>query len=61
MSVQGEESVLPQWAATAVSVMGEHGISLADAPMTRAQVAMALYRVSLLAESAPGMRVFNRQ
>ena len=61
LTVSMEESALPQWAAAAVAVMGANGISLTDAPMTRAQVAMALYRVSLLAEDAPGMRVFNRQ
>ena len=54
-------SELPQWAALAVAAMAESGITLENAPMTRAQVANVLYQASLLAEDAPGMRVFARQ
>ena len=46
----------------ALAVMAENGIPLeAYAPLTRAQVAMALYRVSLLSPTAPGMSVFAQQ
>ncbi len=61
VNVSAEETLLPQWAAAAVSAMAENGIALEDAPMNRAQVAMALYQASLLAENAPGMSVFARQ
>ena len=47
-------------AAWAVAVMAENGVSLiADEPMTRADVAMALYRASKLAATAPGMQVLQ--
>lgn len=47
---------------TAVAVLSENGIALvADASMTRADVAMALYRVNLLSPTAPGMSVFAQQ
>lgn len=61
VTVSAEESELPQWAAVAVMAMERNGISLVDSPMTRSQVAMVLYQVSLLAEDAPGIRVLNRQ
>lgn len=44
-----------------MAVMAENGISLENAPMTRAQVAQALYKANLLAPDAPGMRVFSKQ
>ena len=46
----------------AVAVMAENGIQLeANAPMTRAHVAVALYQVSRLAPNAPGMSVLAQQ
>lgn len=46
----------------AVAVLAENGIALnADSPMTRADVAVALYQVSLLSPTAPGMSVFAQQ
>lgn len=46
----------------AVAVMGENGVILtADAALNRADVAIALYRVSKLAPTAPGMQVLARQ
>ena len=46
----------------AMAVLAENGIPLpAGQPMTRAEVAMALYQVTLLAPSAPGMQVFAQQ
>ena len=45
-----------------VAVMAENGIQLeANAPMTRAHVAVALYQVSRLAPNAPGMSVLAQQ
>lgn len=43
----------------AVAVLAENGLALPATGMNRAQVAMALYQVSLLAPNAPGMRVFQ--
>lgn len=45
----------PDWAKQAMAVLSAWGISLEDAPLTRAQTADALYRVSRLAREAPGM------
>ena len=49
-------------AAWALAVMAENGVDLdAQAPLTRSDVAMALYRVSKLAPTAPGMQVLAKQ
>lgn len=49
-------------AQCAVAVMAENGVALtADAPLTRSDVAMALYRVSKLAATAPGMMVLAKR
>ena len=61
LAVSAEESELPQWAAAAVMTLEKNGIVLVDSPMTRSQVAVVLYQVSLLAEDAPGMSVFRQQ
>lgn len=52
----------PTWAETALQTMNHHGIALSDdAALTRSQVAQLLYRISNLAEEAPGMRVLRMQ
>ncbi len=51
----------PAWAATAIAVMAENGLTLRDAPMTRAEAAQVLYRTAALAADAPGMQVFVKQ
>ena len=57
--VMAQEQNAAQWA---VAVMAENGVNLvADAALTRADVAMALYRVSKLAATAPGMQVLAKQ
>ena len=56
----GEE--LPDWAATSLAVMAANGVELeANSPLTRAQAAQTLYKVSRMAATAPGMMVFNMQ
>ena len=51
---------VPAWAASAVTVMADCGITLdPQAPLTRAQAAMALYTAHTLAASAPGTRLFR--
>lgn len=58
-SVMAGELSAADWA---VAVMGENGIVLtAGTALTRADVAQALYRVSKLAPTAPGMQVFAKQ
>lgn len=53
---------VPTRAAASIAVMAENGISLqAEAPLTRADAAKALYQVSKLAPDAPGMTVFRMQ
>ena len=57
VTTAAEETEDP-WAAAAVAALAENGISLDASPMTRAQVADALYRTQQLAATAPGMQVF---
>ena len=45
----------PDWAKQAMATLNSWGISLEDARLTRSQAAEVLYRVSRLAEEAPGM------
>ncbi|MBR4108821.1 MAG: cadherin-like domain-containing protein [Oscillospiraceae bacterium] len=53
---------IPAWAAGALTVLQENGISLdANASLTRADAANVLYQVSLLAVNAPGTAVFRMQ
>lgn len=57
-SVMAGNMALTDWA---LAVMAENGVSLcADGALTRADVALALYRVSLLMPTAPGMTVFRQ-
>ena len=46
------------WTDAAVAALAENGIALGEEPMTRAQMADALYRATQLAADAPGMQVF---
>ena len=49
-------------AVIAMTVMADHGVNLpAGAVLTRADAAQVLYRVSQLAQFAPGMSVFRMQ
>lgn len=45
----------------AIAVLAENGLQMPNEAMNRAQAAMALYQVSLLAPNAPGMQVFAKQ
>ncbi len=58
-SVMAGDQAVTDWA---VAVMAENGVHLtAEANLTRADVALALYRVSKLAPNAPGMQVLAKQ
>lgn len=51
---------VPTWADTALAVMSENGFTLSyDAPLTRAQAAEMMYRLSIVAQKAPGMAVIR--
>ena len=53
---------VPVWAVSALDTMQANGISLtAEEAMNRGQVAQVLYRVSSLAQDAPGSTVFRIQ
>lgn len=57
-SVMADDMALTDWA---LAVMAENGVTLeADGALTRSDVAQALYRVSRLALTAPGMTVFRQ-
>ena len=54
------DDAAPDWAADALAVMHEQGLSLgADEPLTRAECAKLLYAVSRLAITAPGMAMIR--
>ena len=58
-SVMAGDQDVANWA---VAVMAENGVNLtAEAALTRSDVALALYRVSKLAPTAPGMQVLAKQ
>lgn len=51
---------IPDWAASAVIAMNDNGISInGTAQLTRGQVAVILYQANLLADSAPGLSMFQ--
>jgi len=54
-AVSTGEDMLPQWAAEAMGILGEHGILLdAENTLTRGDAAEVIYQVSVLAPDAPG-------
>lgn len=51
---------VPDWATSAVTAMAENGIFVdANTPLTRGQVAVMLYRAHQLADSAPGLSMYQ--
>lgn len=51
---------LPEWAAASVTAMNENGIMVsAGDELTRGQVAVMLYQVSLVAKAAPGLKMYR--
>ena len=49
------EDLLPQWAAEALGILGDYGLSLdGETVLTRGDAAEIMYRVSCLAPDAPG-------
>jgi VCBS repeat-containing protein len=54
------DGAAPVWAADALHALQEHGIELnADAPLTRGDAAVVIYRVAKLKAKAPGMRALQ--
>lgn len=59
-SVQEADASIPDWAAVAVTAMNDNGIILsAGDTMTRGQVAQVLYQASKLADTAPGLQMYQ--
>ena len=56
---EGREDV-PRWAAVAVTALQDSGITVqALENLTRADAAKLLYQISLLAEDAPGLKMYR--
>ncbi len=56
---EGQEDV-PQWAAVAVAALQDNGVSVkASETLTRGEAAKLLYQISLLAEEAPGLKMYR--
>lgn len=57
-----DEEAVPAWAAASLTVMNENGVNLpAGDTLTRGQVAQVMYRISYLAQEAPGMVIIRMQ
>ena len=53
--VSAGEEAAPEWAASALQILGDYGIELdAETTLTRADAAQVMYQVSQLAPDAPG-------
>ena len=51
---------VPDWAVNAVTAMHDNGIEVtAGAALTRGQAALLLYQVSLIADQAPGLQMYQ--
>ena len=60
--LQQNADSIPVWAVSAVNALADNSIVLdAGAAMTRGDAARILYRVSVLAEDAPGMMILRAQ
>jgi len=59
-SGEAPETAVPAWAADALTALSSKGIYLeAEECLNRGQVANLLYQVSLLAQDAPGLRMYQ--
>ena len=59
-AVNGKEDAAPHWAASAVAAMSDNGIDLSMTDtLTRGQVAILLYQISQMADSAPGLQMYQ--
>ena len=55
-----EDSSIPEWARASLQAMNDNGIHVnAEDALTRGQVAVMLYRASLLAKEAPGLSMYQ--
>lgn len=54
------DASIPEWAVNAVTAMSDNGIEVfAGAQLTRGQAAQLLYQVSLIAQNAPGLQMYQ--
>ena len=58
MAGKDEESIIPSWAAGPMQAMADNGLTLTADTLTRAEAAKLLYQVSLIAPTAPGMKLY---
>ena len=59
-SLEALDESVPTWAAQAVAAMAENGIDVTvEEELTRGEVAVLLYQISLLATDAPGMQLYQ--
>lgn len=53
-----DNSEIPSWAQTAMNAMNDNGLHLTPGLLTREQAAKLLYKVSIIAPDAPGMKLY---
>ena len=59
-ALEALDPAVPTWAAQAVAAMQDNGIQISlDKEMTRETAAVLLYQIHRLAESAPGMQMYQ--
>lgn len=51
-------NAIPSWAIGPMQAMSDHGLNLTCDTLTRAEAAKLLYQVSLIAPTAPGMKLY---
>lgn len=58
-AVETVDEAVPEWAVAAVAAMSENGITVDTETLTRGEVAVMLYKISKLAENAPGLLMYQ--
>ena len=53
-----DDQAIPSWATQPMQAMADNGLTLTADTMTRAEAAKLLYQVSLIAPTAPGMKLY---
>ena len=58
-SIESVDESVPEWAAAAVAAMSENGVSINTGELTRGEVAVILYQISKMTQSAPGLQMYQ--
>lgn len=53
-----DDQAIPSWATQPMQAMADNGLTLTADTLTRAEAAKLLYQVSLIAPTAPGMKLY---